>query len=160
MTTMIEDIFLSTGGDDESSDFIPLITDGEESFVFKKSDGENILILPLRNMVLFPGVILPISLGRKKSLFAAKEAYKHGALLGVFTQKESNDENPMFDSLYNTGTVAQVLKILEMPDGSTSAILQGKKRIALNEILSDEPLLRGSVTELEDVMPIKKFRKA
>jgi len=153
----MEAIFLSAESEDESSDFVPLMADGEENFVFKEN--ESISIMPLRNMVLFPGVILPVSMGRKKSLNAVKDAYRRGTLLGVFTQKESNNENPLYDDLYHTGTVAQVLKILEMPDGSTSAILQGKKRILLNEIFTDEPFLYGSVKALDDLLPPKKEKR-
>lgn len=159
MTTKIEEIFLSADKDNESSDFIPLIADGDDSFEFQEGENENISVLALRNMVLFPGVIMPVSLGRKKSLYAVKDAYKRGVSLGVFTQKEANEENPQYDDLYHTGTVAQVIKILEMPDGSTSAILQGKKRIFLNQILSEEPFLRGSVKTLEDIKPASKDKK-
>jgi len=158
---MIEEVFLSEniGMEDEATDFIPLITDGDDNFEFKKGENENITILALRNVVLFPGVIMPISLGRKKSLVSAKDAYKKKALVAVFTQKEANEENPKINDLYHTGTVAQVIKILEMPDGSTSAILQGKKRVFLNEIFTDEPFMRGSVKTLEDVNPPAKDKR-
>jgi len=159
MTTRIEEIFLSAESDNESSDFIPLITDGEEAFEFQDGENENISILPLRNMVLFPGVIMPVSLGRKKSLNAVKDVYKRNTLLGVFTQKEANEENPKYEDLCHTGTVAQVIKILEMPDGSTSAILQGKKRIFLNEVFTVDPFLHGSVKILEDIPPSSKEKK-
>jgi len=146
MRTSIEEVFLDEEMmDEETTGFIPLIADGDDAFEFKKGENENISVLALRNMVLFPGVIMPVSLGRKKSLVAVKDAYKKNVLLGVFTQKDSNEENPKYNDLYHTGTVAQVIKILEMPDGSTSAILQGKKRIYLNEIFVEEPFFRGSV---------------
>jgi len=160
MRTSIEEVFLDEEMmDEETTGFIPLIADGDDAFEFKKGENENISVLALRNMVLFPGVIMPVSLGRKKSLVAVKDAYKKNVLLGVFTQKDSNEENPKYNDLYHTGTVAQVIKILEMPDGSTSAILQGKKRIYLNEIFVEEPFFRGSVRILEDINPVTKERK-
>ncbi|MDR1730295.1 MAG: endopeptidase La [Prevotellaceae bacterium] len=159
MTTVIEEVFLNEDTEDEVTDFIPLITDGDDKFEFKKGENENIVILALRNMVMFPGVIMPVSLGRKKSLVSVKDAYKKKALIAVFTQKESNEENPKINDLYHTGTVAQVIKILEMPDGSTSAILQGKKRIFLNEIVTEEPFMRGSVKVLEDINPPARDKK-
>jgi ATP-dependent Lon protease len=158
MITKLEDIFLATDNDNET-DFIPLVADGDDTFEFKEGENENISILALRNMVLFPGVIMPVSLGRKQSLIAVKDAYKKGLSLGVFTQKDTQEENPKYDDLYHTGTVAQVIKVLEMPDGSTSAILQGKKRIFLNAILLESPFLHGSVRTLEDVKPKSKDRK-
>ncbi len=158
---MIEEVFLGEdmGMENETTDFIPLITDGDDKFEFKKGENESMTILALRNMVLFPGVIMPVSLGRKKSLISVKDVYKKKALIAVFTQKDSNEESPKIGDLYHIGTVAQVIKILEMPDGSTSAILQGKKRIFLNEILTDEPYLRGSVKSLEDINPPAKDKK-
>ncbi len=158
MTTMMDEIFLDEM-DDEVTDFIPLITDGDEKFEFKKGENESIAILALRNMVLFPGVIMPVSLGRKKSLISVKDVYKKKIPIAVFTQKESNEENPKINDLFHIGTVAQVVKILEMPDGSTSAILQGKKRVFLNEIFTDEPYLRGSVKPLDDINPLTKDKK-
>jgi ATP-dependent Lon protease len=158
MTTKLEDIFLATDNNNET-DFIPLIADGDDAFEFKEGESENIAILALRNMVLFPGVIMPVSLGRKQSLIAVREAYKKSASLGVFTQKDTQEDSPKYDDLYHTGTVAQVIKILEMPDGSTSAILQGKKRIYLDAILSESPFLHGSVRALEDTKPEPKDQK-
>ena len=96
-------------------------------------------ILPLRNTVLFPGVIIPINIGRSKSLKLIRDAYKQSALIGVIAQKDTNTENPGMNDLYSIGTVASILKILEMPDGTTTAIIQGKRRFMLDDILYDEP---------------------
>lgn len=158
MTTKIKDIFLEAERDNES-EFIPLISDGDDTFEFKEGENDNISILALRNMVLFPGVVMPVSLGRKKSLLAVRNAYKKGVVIGVFAQKDEKVENPLLDDLYPIGSVAQVIKILEMPDGSTSAILQGKRRISLDSIVSETPYLKGAVKPLDDVKPGKDSMK-
>lgn len=134
----------------QQSEFIPLITDEEEETLNKVEVPENLPILPLRNTVLFPGVILPITVGRDKSLKLIDEVYNSDKLLGAVSQKDPNVESPKFDDLYKVGTVAQIIKILEMPDGSTSVIIQGKKRFQLEEITDTEPYFMGKVSELED----------
>ncbi|HOU69305.1 MAG TPA: endopeptidase La [Paludibacteraceae bacterium] len=158
MTTKIKDIFLETERENES-DFIPLISDGDDSFEFKEGENENLSILALRNMVLFPGVVMPVSLGRKKSLLAVRNAYKKGIVIGVFAQKDEKVDDPLFDDLYHIGTVAQVIKVLEMPDGTTSAILQGKRRISMDSITDETPYLKGTVTPLADNKPNKVSSK-
>ena len=95
-------------------------------------------ILPLRNTVLFPGVIIPINIGRDKSLKLIKDSYRQSALIGVVAQKDTNTENPDINDLYQIGTVASILKILEMPDGTTTAIIQGKRRFLLEDILYEK----------------------
>lgn len=149
------------GTDDESenSEIIPVISDGEDRFELKDSDTENIPILPLRNVVLFPDVVLPISMGRKKSLMAVKSAYKGKSLLALFTQKDAKVEEPSQEDLFEVGCVASVLKILELPDGSTTAILQGKHRIHLDRIDSTKPFYRGKVSSLDDILPEKSKKK-
>ena len=158
MTSKLDDIIIEANSDNDSG-FIPLIADGEDFFELEEVEVENITILALRNMVLFPGVVMPVSVGRKKSLVAIRNAYKKGKHLGVFTQKDTKIENPQFDDLYHIGVVAQIIKILEMPDGTTTAILQGKKRVTLNSITKDTPFLRGSVTTIEDIQPSKEDKK-
>lgn len=111
---------------DESSEFLPIITD-EKTALNDKNIPDTLPILPLRNTVLFPGVIIPINIGRNKSLKLIQDAYKQNAFIGVITQKDTNTENPELNDLYRIGTVAAILKILEMPDGTTTAIIQGKK---------------------------------
>ncbi len=143
----------------EETGFIPLISEGEEPLELKESEAENIPILPLRNVVLFPDVVLPVAMGRKKSLMAVKNAYKNKSYLAVFTQKDAKVEEPTQDDLYAVGAVASVIKILELPDGSTTAILQGKRRILLDRIDTVKPFYRGKVTPLVDVMPLKSEKK-
>ena len=107
-------------------------------------------ILPLRNMVMFPNIILPINIGRSTSLQLIRQAYKQNAIIGLFTQRDPVTENPQQNDLYTIGTAAIVLKLLEMPDGTTTAIVQGKKRIQLDDILYDEPYLVGKVFVKEE----------
>ncbi len=136
--------------DTQKSEFIPLITDEEEESMNKVDVPDSIPILPLRNTVLFPGVILPITVGREKSLKLIDEVYNNDRLLGAIAQKDPNTEEPGFNELYSTGTIAQIIKILEMPDGSTSVIIQGKKRFQLNELVERNPYFKGTVTTLVD----------
>lgn len=124
---------------------ISISGEADESYKFEEGDGENMPILPLRNMVLFPGVILPVALGRKKSLNAIKFCHKKNTPIGVFAQKDAKVEDPSINDLYTNGTMATVLKILEMPDGTSSAILQGKARIGLVSLDNSDPFVRGNV---------------
>ena len=110
-------------------------------------------ILPLRNMVLFPGVILPVTLGRKSSLRLVKDAERKGTYIGVFCQKMSETEDPMLNDLHTIGSVGKVIRTLQMPDQTTTVILQGLRRIELQEIVEYEPYMKGKVTPLKDVVP-------
>jgi len=144
------DDLLTQEDPNQKQEFIPLITDEEEDSLNKVEVPETIPILPLRNTVLFPGVILPITVGREKSLKLIDDVYNNGKVLGAVAQKDPDIESPGFDDLYKTGTIAQIIKILEMPDGSTSVIIQGKKRFQLDEIVDTDPYDQGKVTELEE----------
>lgn len=138
---------------DESNEFLPIITEGKTQL--NDTDIPDILpILPLRNTVLFPGVIIPINIGRDKSLSLIRYAYKENTPVGVIAQKDTDTENPGLDDLYSIGTVASILKILEMPDGTTTAIMQGKKRFELEDILYDTPYHVGKIKlKNEEKMP-------
>lgn len=121
--------------------------------------GDTIPILPLRNMVLFPGVALPVIIGRPKSMRLIKEAVHKKSLIGVVCQKEMGTEDPVLEDLYTTGVIADIVRVLEMPDGSTTVILQGKKRFELNELTETDPYLSGKITVLEDTKPDKTDRE-
>ena len=151
----IEDL-LSNNDKENNSEFIPVISDGDDHYVYKEGDGDNIPILALRNMVLFPGVIMPVALGRKKSLAAVKNAYKKKVMIGTFAQKSAKVEDPALEDLYLIGTMAQVLKILEMPDGTTSAILQGKARVKLSMLDAEGSFLHGNVEQAPETQPDPK----
>ena len=140
----------------EDADFIPLISDEDEDMITKTNIPESLPLLPLRNTVLFPGVVIPISVGRNKSIKLIKEIYKKNKILGTVAQKDANTDEPKFEELYKVGTVAQIVRILEMPDGSTSVIIQGKKRFQIEKLIKSEPYYVAGVQALEDSRPKKK----
>ena len=131
---------------DENQDYLSILGDEKEMLNDHTDIPDTLPILPLRNTVLFPGVIIPINIGREKSLKLIRYVYKSSVPFGVIAQRDTNTENPKLEDLYTIGTVATVLKILEMPDGTTTAIIQGKKRFELDDILYDEPYHVGKIT--------------
>ncbi len=148
--TTFQHIYAS-GMMDEDSDFLPIIADGDDKEL-KNTDVPPILpILPLRNTVLFPGVVLPITVGRERSLKLIRDVNKGAKLLGAVAQKDPSIDRPDPKDLYETGTVAEILKVLEMPDGSTSVIIQGKRRYRIREFISEEPYLQANVEPLNDI---------
>lgn len=140
----------------EDADFIPLISDEDEEILTKTNIPEVLPILPLRNAVLFPGVVIPISVGRNKSIKLIREIYKKNKILGTVAQKDATTDEPKFDELYKVGTIAQIIRILEMPDGSTSVIIQGKKRFQIKSLIRSNPYIVASVESLEEMKPKKK----
>ena len=148
--------------DDNIGIVMPILTecDVDEDFTEGiEKVGDTIPILPLRNMVLFPGVALPVIIGRPKSMRLIKEAGHQKSLIGVVCQKEMGTEDPILEDLYTTGVIADIVRVLEMPDGSTTVILQGKKRFELNELTETDPYLSGKITVLEDTKPDKTDRE-
>ncbi len=139
----------------DSDQSLPIFTEvhGDPDPDCKNLDDENVAILPLRNMILFPGVALPVSVGRSRTMKLIKEAYENKSLVGVVCQIDPNVNEPVQKDLYTTGTIAEVIKILEMPDHSTTVILQGKKKFHLDEIHTEYPYLRGRVTLQEENNP-------
>jgi len=135
----------------EDTEFISIISDEEDDAKSDLNIPDIVPVLPLRNTVLFPGVVLPITVGREKSLKLIKDVYKKNRIVGTISQKDPKNEDPGPGDLYSTGTVAQVLKILEMPDGTTSVIIQGKKRFHLQDIVSDKPFMLARIEVLEDI---------
>lgn len=148
-------MYIASSLEDET-DFIPLITNEDEDILLSADVPETLPILPLRNTVLFPGVIIPISVGRKQSIKLIRDINKKSKIIGTVAQKDPTIEDPVFNDLFSVGTVAQIIRILEMPDGTTSVIIQGKRRILLEEQVSDEPYLVARVKQLTDVKPKKK----
>ena len=130
------------------TDFFPLMT-GQEDFQFDSADvPEQLPILPLRNTVLFPGVLIPITVGREKSLKLIKDANEGNKLIGVVAQKDADNEDPNFDTLYKIGVMAQILKVLKMPDDTTTIIIQGKNRIEVKEEVQSDPYFIATVEPL------------
>ena len=148
--------------DDNIGIVMPILTECEVDEDFTEGIekvGDTIPILPLRNMVLFPGVAMPVIIGRPKSMRLIKEAVHKKSLIGVVCQKEMDTEDPVLEDLYTTGVIADIVRVLEMPDGSTTVILQGKKRFELNELTETDPYLSGKITVLEDTKPDKTDRE-
>ena len=133
--------------------------EGNEEQLMNIEVDDIVPVLPLRNMVLFPGVFMPVSLGRISSLKLVREAEKKSSYIAVVCQKQAETENPLFDDLHHIGTVAKIIRTLEMPDQTTTVILQGVKRLELMGITESEPYLKGQVTLLEEVLPDKTDRE-
>src|SRR5438874_3606302 len=133
-------------------DFIPIVPLNEtEAESNEKIDiPRDIALLPLRNTVLFPGVVLPITVGRDKSIKAVNDAYKADKLIGVVAQKDSSVEDPSSKDLEPVGTVAKIVKQIKMPDGGTTIIIQGKSRFQVNELVSDEPYFKANISVLQE----------
>ncbi|TSA35027.1 MAG: endopeptidase La [Porphyromonadaceae bacterium] len=144
-------LFFDFGDDD--NDFVPLLSEGNEEELSAVEIPETLPILALRNTVLFPGVVIPITVGRDKSIRLVKEAYKNNTSIGVVAQKDTTIEDPEVSDLNRVGTMASIVKILNMPDDTTSVIIHGKRRFHLDEITGKEPYLKGRVTPLVDIKP-------
>ena len=141
----------------DDGDFAPIIPINEEDDSADIEIPSNLPILALKNTVLFPGVVIPITIGRDKSIKAIKKAHSTDKLIGVLSQKDVSQEDPQLDDLYKIGTVAKVVKLLKMPDGSSTAILQGKSKFELLELISDDPYLEGAINPVVDKAPKKEM---
>ena len=147
---------------EQETEFIPLITSEEEEAMNSEELPETLPLLPLRNNVLYPGVVIPITVGRDKSIKLIQDANKGDKLIGVVGQVDMAEENPKFDDLHKVGTVAKIIKLLKMPDGSTTVIIQGKKRFVLESIVTEEPYFTAKISSFstEKVKMTKVERKA
>lgn len=135
-------------------EFIPILADGDDEALHSLEVPENLPILPLRNTVLFPGVVIPITVGREKSLRLVREVSRGNKFLGAIAQVDFKLDDPGVNDLYSIGTMAEVLKLLEMPDGSTTIIIQGRRRIRIREFISEDPYFRATVEPLNDILPV------
>ena len=141
---------------DEDTEFIPLLSPEDEEQMNSEALPEILPILPLRNTVLFPGVVIPITVSRDKSINLVKEAYKGDKVIGVVSQKDLAVEDPQFTDLNKIGTIARIFKVLQMPDGSSTVIIQGKKPFQLGECVQSKPYFKASVLPYEHtVLPVK-----
>jgi len=138
---------------DSNAEFIPLFSQEDEEAMNKEEIPTELSILPLRNMVLFPGVVIPITAGRDKSIKLINEALEGNKTIGVVAQLNEEVEVPGGNDVYRFGTVAKILKTLKLPDGNITVILQGKKRFAIDEIIQEDPYLKAKVVEAEDSKP-------
>ena len=137
----------------EDVEFLPLMSDEDEAKISKEDAPEMLPILPLRNTVLFPGVIIPITIGRDRSIKLIKDADSGNKTIGVVSQKDFDIEIPQISDLHNVGTIAHILKMLKMPDGNITVVIQGRKRFKINKIIKNDPYYKAQVTELKEVKP-------
>ena len=135
---------------ESEAELIPLLTSEDEEALEKEDLPAEVALLPLRNTVLFPGVVIPITVGRDKSIQLIKDANKGSKVIGVVAQKDQAVENPGANDIYSLGTVAQILRVLKMPDGNTTIIIQGKKRFEIDQIISEEPYLKATTRTVVD----------
>ena len=150
MNDLFDPSLLNLSGIESDAEFIPLTTAEEEESVNKQDFPENLPILPLRNNVLFPGVVIPITVGRDKSIKLIQEANKGNKIIGVVSQKIQEEESPEFKDLHTVGTVAQIVRLLKMPDGSSTVIIQGKRRFKMLEMTQTDPFMRAKVEVLKE----------
>jgi ATP-dependent Lon protease len=139
----------------DDAEFIPLMSAEDEEEMNNEELPEILPILPLRNTVLFPGVVVPITAGRDKSIKLIQETNKEGKIIGVVSQKEEGEEEPGIEDINKIGTVAKILKVLKMPDGNTTVIIQGKKRFQVSEVITTEPYLTATVRPVSEARPAK-----
>ncbi|MFY7707748.1 MAG: endopeptidase La [Flavobacteriales bacterium] len=148
----IDEDFLGFAGEEEHDhEFIPLISAEDEDQMDKEHTPEILPILPLRNTVLFPGVVIPITVGRDKSIKLVQEANKGNKTIGVVAQKDGDIDEPDFSDIYTFGTQATIMKMLRMPDGNTTVIIQGKKRFEIKGLVETEPYFKAQVVEFPEV---------
>nr|WP_322626122.1 endopeptidase La [uncultured Flavobacterium sp.] len=138
---------------DADADLIPLMTPEDEEEMNNEELPGSLPILPLRNMVLFPGVVIPITAGRDKSIRLINDANAEGKVIGVVAQKDERVEEPGANDIHTVGTVARILRVLKMPDGNTTVIIQGKKRFEINEVTEEQPYLKATIREFSEVRP-------
>ena len=138
---------------DENAEFIPLLTTEDEEEIERERVPHVLPILPLRNTVLFPGVVVPISAGRDASIRLINEANETTKTIGVVAQTDENTEIPEGKDVYRLGTVARILRVLKMPDGNVTIIIQGKKRFQIEGIVEEKPYIKAAITEVSDIKP-------
>jgi len=138
---------------DENSELIPLMTPEDEEQINNEELPATLPILPLRNTVLFPGVVIPITAGRDKSIKLINDSNKGSKVIGVVSQKDGSIEDPEGKDVYKTGTVARILRVLKMPDGNTTIIIQGKKRFEIDEVISEDPYITATVKDVAEAKP-------
>ena len=137
----------------EDSEFFPLMSQEDEEEMNNEETPDILSILPLRNTVLFPGVVIPITVGRDKSIKLIKDAYRGDRIIGVVSQRDVGIEDPTFEQLNQVGTVALIIKMLQMPDGNTTVIIQGKQRFRLQEEIQNDPYIKASILKFEEIRP-------
>ena len=144
---------------DEDSELIPLMTSDDEEAISKESLPDSLPILPLKNTVMFPGVVIPITASRDKSIKLIKDSNVNDKLIGVVSQKDSKVQSPSLSDIHPTGTVAKILRVLKMPDGNVTVIIQGKKRFSIEQIVTEEPYIKAKIKEIQEIKPEKNNKE-
>ncbi|MCB0754215.1 MAG: endopeptidase La [Flavobacteriales bacterium] len=159
MNDPFEDIVRFSNLLEEDSEFIPLLSPEDEESMNSEEIPALVGILPLRNTVLFPGVVIPITIGRDKSIKLIKDAYHSTKTIGVLAQKDVAVEDPTPQDMNSIGTVAKIIKMLQMPDGSTTVIIQGKRRFQVQEIVEVEPYFRARISAFDEIKPARRTKE-
>src|SRR5690606_6992693 len=148
--------------DEESGELIQLIAPEDDDDLQKSGIPEELPILPIKNTVLFPGVVLPITIGRQSSIKLVRKAYRGNRIIGVVAQKKNSSEEPAPEDIYTIGTVAKIIKMLVLPDGNTTIIIQGKNRFKITDFVQEEPFMTAKYTLIKEQFPdkLKKETKA
>lgn len=144
---------------DEDSELIPLMTSDDEEAISKESLPDSLPILPLKNTVMFPGVVIPITASRDKSIKLIKDSNVSDKLIGVVSQIDSKVQSPSLSDIHPTGTVAKILRVLKMPDGNVTVIIQGKKRFSIEQIVTEEPYIKAKIKEIQELKPEKNNKE-
>ena len=147
---ILTSVMLSDINQEDSEELIDIIAEHEPTEPSEIKMAEKLSILPLRNAVLFPGVVIPITVGRSKSIRLVKDAYKGSRMIGVVAQKNVETEDPTSDDLYKVGTLAKIVKMIVLPDGNTTIIIQGKNRFKVDKFISNEPVIMAKVSSLAE----------
>jgi ATP-dependent Lon protease len=151
----ILDQFALSSAIDQDAELIPLMTEEDEQRLNSEAMPDVLSVLPLRNTVLFPGVVIPITVGRDKSIKLIKEANDGDKIIGVVAQKDASVEDPILEDLNVTGTVAKILRTFRMPDGNTTVIIQGQKRFDIQEFTQEDPFFKAVVSSFHETKPAK-----
>ena len=144
---------------DEDSDLIPLMTSDDEEAISKESLPLSLSILPLKNTVMFPGIVIPITASRDKSIKLIKDSNTKSKLIGVVSQKDPEIQDPGIIDIQSTGTVAKILRVLQMPDGNITVIIQGKKRFSIEKVLTENPYITAEIKEIKEIKPTKENKE-
>jgi ATP-dependent Lon protease len=159
MNNQFPDLMNFSQLNEEETEFIPLMSSEDEEQMNNEALPEELPILPLRNTVLFPGVVIPITVGRDKSIRLIKDAHKSNRTIGVVAQLNDSTEDPKIGELHKVGTVAYIIKMLRMPDGNTTVIMQGKRRFHLGNETQSEPYMKATITAFPDNKPAKSDKE-
>ncbi|MFD1186704.1 endopeptidase La [Pontibacter rugosus] len=154
----LKDLFLSSATDDDGPELIPIITADVEDDIKLEDLPDELPLLAVRNTVLFPGVVLPITVSRKKSVKLVRKAHNGDKIIGVVAQKNTNSDDPSAEDIYEVGTIAKILKMLVLPDGNTTIIIQGQSRFKVEEVTQEDPYLAARVSLCEET-PMDKSKK-